>query len=209
MTTVTQVLRERTQARHLALEQTRIAGDLMSPQLTLARYVEILSTWVGAWTALEDCIWTSAFASEVSALLPSRRSNLGQEDLRHWQTRGYAMACADVPIGEAFNHIRTTDKASLLGVCYVVRGASLGGQVIARHLTKTLRLSEELGMTFFKPLDVQTPTWPAWSRALEEQITTPAALERAVVLAEATFIALEIAFSGAVVSFPSNLEVKS
>jgi heme oxygenase len=192
----TRVLRERTQVRHTALERTPLACDLMSHQLTPTRYVEILNVWVSAWAALEDCIANAPCAAQVETLLPPRRARLGQEDLQYWLAQGYAKQPISAPIGHAFSQLGPTDKAGLLGVCYVARGASLGGQVIARHLTNTLALNEGRGIAFFAPGEEPALTWPQWSHALDAQLDTPAAVERAVLWADATFAALETAFSG-------------
>lgn len=81
-------LREGTYAGHAAMEQTPLARDLMSDDVSVDRYVEILATWFGAWAVLEDRIGTSAFAPSVAALLPSRRAHLGHDDLQYWAAQG-------------------------------------------------------------------------------------------------------------------------
>ena len=188
-------LRERTQTAHTALEQTPLARDLMSVGLSLARYVEILATWVDAWSALEDCIEASAFAPGVEALLPPQRAHLGHGDLRYWAAHGHTLLPAPSPGVHAMRQLKPTDSASLLGMCYVVRGASLGAQVITRHLLQTLPQGAAQGITFFAPGTVPALSWPQWSQALSVHLEAPEALARAVVAADATFVALQRAFS--------------
>lgn len=190
-----QFLREGTQARHTALEQTPLARDLMSKDVSVDRYVEILATWVGAWAVLEDRIESSSFAPMVSALLPSRRSHLGHDDLRYWATQGYAVRRTPATDVDALRQLEAADSASLLGVCYVARGASLGAQVIARHLLQTLPPGAAQGIKFFAPGSAPALTWPQWTHALNIYLETPAAVARAVVSADATFAALHRAFS--------------
>jgi heme oxygenase len=200
VTPVTQILRERTKMRHITMEQTPLARDLMSLQLTLPRYVQILSTWVGAWVALENCIESSPFAPQVTSLLPSKRAHLGLQDLQDWRAQGHEVtSAAGVCIEDAFSQILPTTKAGLLGVCYVARGASLGGQVIARHLTTILPVDAGRGIAFFAPDEAPTLTWSQWSHALGAQLDTTEKVEQAVGWADATFVALQKVFSGAMV----------
>ena len=49
--------------------------------------------------------------------------------------------CRDLPLVETF--------AQTLGCPYVLEGATLGGQVVGRHLRENLNLSPENGAAFF------------------------------------------------------------
>jgi heme oxygenase (biliverdin-IX-beta and delta-forming) len=188
-------LREGTHAGHAAMEQTALARDLMSPDVSVARYVEILATWVSAWAVLEDRIEASAFAPFVSALLPIRRAHLGHNDLQYWAEQGYPVRHISAISVDELRQLEPADSSSLLGVCYVARGASLGAQVIARHLLQTLPPGAAKGITFFAPAAAPALSWPQWSHALNIHLETPAAVAQAVVWANATFAALNRAFS--------------
>ena len=80
-------------------------------------------------------------------------------------------------------------------MCYVVRGASLGAQVIARHLLQTLPQGAAQGIAFFAPGTSPSLTWPQWTQALNTHLEAPEALDQAVVAAHATFAALHSAFT--------------
>lgn len=189
-----QLLREGTHAGHAALEKTPLARDLLSNDISVARYVEILTAWVGAWTALEHCIGDSPFAQSVVELLPPMRAHLGHGDLQYWATQGYPVL--KDPTGfDVLRKLAPGDRASLLGVCYVVRGASLGAQVIARHLLQVLPADAAQGIAFFSPGSIPALTWPQWVQTLNSHLETPDDVARAVVAANATFMGLYQVFS--------------
>lgn len=196
MLTASQILRQSTHAGHVALERTPLASDLMCPELTTRRYVEILAIWAAAWTALENCIWASPAMHEIEALLPRQSADLAQDDLRYWSEQGYG-----VPelhhASQRWHALRPNHVPELLGVCYVARGASLGSKVIAAQLQKTLRLSEGRGTSFFStngPNNVSTLSWPKWTARLDAQLLSPETRAMAVVWANATFAALHDSF---------------
>jgi heme oxygenase len=195
--TATQVLRERTQVRHLALEQASLAQDLMSPHLTVPRYVDILGVWSSAWAALEQRLWESPLAFEVSNLLPPRRAHLAQGDLLFWQQQGYSVTMPTASANSLIGALRPAEIPGLLGVCYVARGASLGSKVISGHLHKVLPLSDHRGVSFFAHEADKSLTWPQWSQCFGAYLAEPAALAQAVVWADATFAALQDAFADA------------
>lgn len=195
--TATQVLRDRTQLRHAELERVSIARDLMSPELTAPRYIEILGVWANAWAALEQRIWDSPLAIEVPDLLPPRRAHLAQDDLLFWQAQGYSVNLPTATVNSLIDALRPTQVAGLLGVCYVARGASLGSKVISGHLKKVLPLSDDRGVFFFAHEAEKSLTWPQWSQCLGAQLAEPEALAQAVVWADATFVALRDAFASA------------
>ena len=205
VTTATQFLRDSTRYRHAALERVPLAHDLMSSQLDLPRYVEILRAWSSAWAVLERCIWESPLAFEVSALLPSRRAHLAQDDLLFWQQQRDCEVPAATASPGLINTLRPTQVAGLLGICYVARGASLGNKVISGHLKKVLPVSRGQGISFFAHESDESLTWPQWSHSLDTQLAEPEALAQAVIWADATFAALLEAFTGA----PSNLSANA
>jgi heme oxygenase len=195
--TATQVLRDRTQVRHTELEHVSIARDIMSPQLTVSRYIEILGVWSSAWGALERRIWDSPLAFEVSALLPPRRAHLAQDDLLFWQAQGYRATISTAEANSLIGALRPAQIPGLLGICYVARGASLGSKVISQHLKQVLPLSDVQGASFFADQAEKSLTWPQWSQCLGTQLAEPEALAQAVVWADATFVALRDAFASA------------
>jgi len=195
MKTAVQELQKQTRELHQSLEQCAMACDLLSPALTLPRYSTILAVWFGAWTQLETCIWNSAWAASVPHLLPARRAAKAQHDLHILQSSAWPTLAAQSNKPPQLR-MTTHSQAALLGVCYVVRGSALGGQVITRHLEQTLRLDRKGGASFFAPQDDEPLTWSQWGKQLEPLLSEPALRAEAAAAARQTFNFLLATFSG-------------
>jgi heme oxygenase len=180
---VIEQLRLRTQSLHQQLEQTPIAQDLMSPMLTLERYTQILTAWRAAWALLEIAVWTTPYALQTPHLLPLKRCANADADLHYLALR----EATPTPQWRSDQTIEQPQTlAEFVGVCYVLRGAALGGKVIARHLATTLGLSATSGAAFFATADEAT-TWRQWMQQAESLLHTEQDIEQAVGGAAATF----------------------
>ena len=186
-------LRAQTRDLHIELEHTTIAQDLLSPQLTRARYAHILSVWHRAWIPLETAIWTSPWSQSLRQLLPARRAAKAEQDLHALGLNGLANTTTN--LDATFKPDVLDSEAALLGLCYVVRGSSLGGQVIARHLESTLGLNTAHGSSFFSPDTNESLTWPQWCHQLGPLLNDRAAKDRACAAARAAFSHLLTAFT--------------
>ncbi len=90
--------------------------------------------------------------------------------------------CTDLP------HLDVPGQ--LLGVLYVLEGATLGGQVIAEALRK--RMGQDVSTRFFTPYGEQvTAMWESYLRLLAECTTGEEAERYVLVSARATFESLE------------------
>jgi heme oxygenase len=182
MRTAVEDLRHATHDLHQALEETQIAQDLLSPQLTLNRYAQILGHWARSWGALEASLDDALFAQSVGHLLCTPRAMLAQDDLR---CLGYA-ATAPLPSFATTDSLRVDvpgNRSALLGRCYVMRGAALGGQVIARRVSASLGLQQNKGVYFFAHAQNESLGWPQWCKELESWLREPQ--ERALAVQEA------------------------
>lgn len=83
------------------------------------------------------------------------------------------------------------DAAAAFGCLYVLEGATLGGQLIRRHVRARLGVTPESGGRFFYGYGEQTgATWQAFRSALTAFATTRDTQDAVVVTAVATFYAL-------------------
>ncbi len=58
-------------------------------------------------------------------------------------------------------------QSHIWGCLYVLEGATLGGQIVARHLQASLKLTPETGASYFSGYGVQTgPRWKAFCTLL-------------------------------------------
>ncbi|GMA15430.1 heme oxygenase (plasmid) [Deinococcus metallilatus] len=73
------------------------------------------------------------------------------------------------PVRPASPHLAGVPEA--LGALYVLEGATLGGQVITRHLRRTLGLTPESGSAYFHGYGPATGRmWQAFGEALDGQV---------------------------------------
>ena len=187
-----QTLRIHTRALHGALEQTAPARDLMSASLTLSRHAEILALWAGAWRVLDTAIGSCVFAQRLPNLTPQPRHALAIADLRRLgcsENRVFDNAGSppDIRLHSVHPIIVPPDVSAFLGLCYVVRGASLGAKVIARHLHDVLQLDEDCGAAFFSGTDVDQPGWTEWIRGADAVLQENGDMTQACCWAQLTF----------------------
>lgn len=173
------VLREQTRAEHEAVEQTL---GLMSDALTLREYRRTLERFHGFWRPLEARLGQAPGLDEIGIDLAAReKTPLLALDLRALgvDEQGSRL-CADVP--------RVESTAAALGCLYVTEGASLGGQIISRHLRARLDITAETGGRFFQGYGERTgEMWRAFGASVSAFPATAAAEDEMVEAAIATF----------------------
>lgn len=171
-----ETLKSQTRPQHSRLE--RLNG---LPESS-ARYEWLLGRFYGF---VEP--WEKRLAERVPETDPLRegRGKTGwlEEDLRGlgWDEADLAAAprCAALPEGGS--------RAELLGVCYVLEGSTLGGQVIARHACEALGLEAGYCDRYFRSYGAEVGT--RW-RAFREELLRHSSAEndpRIVRAAQETF----------------------
>jgi heme oxygenase (biliverdin-IX-beta and delta-forming) len=180
-------LREDTRNEHLAVEK---ALGLVDAGLTLGAYRHRLAQFYGFYKPLEvilfsasaDNVWPSDLRVAQRTKTPWLEADLealGETALHHLPL------CANLPDLHS-QHARW-------GCLYVVEGATLGGQIIRRHLLSTLGLKPETGAQFFSGYGAQTAEqWHAFRHLLGVAADSPIAKARIVASAKATFTALQL-----------------
>ena len=184
--TLLQRLRAETQESHQRLE-SRL--DLLQTALSLKCYRDLLARFYGFYVPVEVSLsmWCDTeipcvqFAQRVKVpLLAQDLKALG------WN----AMQIAALPMCKALPALRCAPQA--LGCLYVLEGATLGGQIISRHLQQIHGLNAENGSAFFCSYsDRVGEMWRAFGSALNAYPVGPA--EEALIVGAAceTFAALE------------------
>lgn len=214
MSSPLQRLRAQTQVLHQALEATPVAQALLSPGLTLAAYTEILSVWAAGWQTLEPALFAAPYARTVPHLLPIPRLQQAQADLQYLDALRACDQSARSSHAErlaAAAGVWAGTPASLsgfIGVCYVLRGASLGGMVIARHLERTLALDAAHGAAFFNAESGDGLSWVQWMRSADAALLADDDIDAACRAAGDTFALLLHLFSAppiAVAGAPASL----
>lgn len=168
-------LREETRPQHEAIEH---ALDLMSEQMTVADYRFRLSRLHGYYQPLEARLFALDGWPAALDLAARRKTPLLEADLRVLGVAPEELPrCRDLPdlpgLPQAF------------GCLYVMEGATLGGQLITRHIERVLGIGPRNGGRFFHSYgDEVGPRWKAFRAALGGYATSPA-IEDAVVRAAA------------------------
>lgn len=143
-------LRLETRGEHDAVERVL---DLMGTGLTREVYCRQLERFYGFYGPLEDalqirCVLSGDHAGGATSQLPTLLPRLKktahlQRDLRYLGVEtADLLLCSNLPPLET--------EAQVLGCLYVIEGATLGGQMITRHVRDTLGITPSTGGSFFE-----------------------------------------------------------
>lgn len=159
---VLRALNEQTGPQHQALE--RKMAPLLGP-MSMSGYLTLLARLWGFYSPLEEQLAGVSGWSALDIDLPRRmKAPLLMADIRSLEHA--PVAAADLAVCTALPNVATLDRA--LGCLYVLEGATLGGQVIARSLQRSLSLDASRGCAFFSSYGAAVGTmWNACSEALQ------------------------------------------
>jgi heme oxygenase (biliverdin-IX-beta and delta-forming) len=174
---ILQRLKHETRSYHEQLERSL---NICDEHLTLARYTHILEQFLGFYQPVELLFSTFQQRHILNREVERRSKTLWL--LQDLNALGIADAdlaalptCTDLPTLDTLYHA--------LGCMYVLEGATLGGQIIARHIQRVLRLDQHRGCTFFHGYGCDTGTmWKAFGELLVTHIANREA-ENAVIFA--------------------------
>jgi heme oxygenase len=154
-------LRAETAERHRAVERDL---DLMRPDLTHAEWTRRVARFYGFYAPWEAAVERSLTGHDLAALAAERRKLPWLEaDLTELQLKPDQRAALP-----KCSHLPALDSpARVLGSMYVLEGATLGGQVISRHVEATLGLSDGRGYSFFRAYgDATAAMWRSFRQTL-------------------------------------------
>lgn len=156
-----QRLKQSTRARHAALESR---STLLDPGLSRDTYRECLRRFFGYYLPLESRLLGSQKWHETGQVYDGRHKwpRLAQ-DLVALGLSSDELALA--PQCSALPDLATA--ARLFGCLYVIEGATLGGQIVSRHLHASLGVTLQSGGAFFGGHGAQTGSrWKAFGAQL-------------------------------------------
>ena len=155
-------LKQATHSRHEALE-SRL--PLLDVQLARPAYHALLQLFFGYYEPLEKKLLAQPCWASLGFDYAERRKTprLAQDLLALGDSaealQGLAR-CPDLPL--------LASPGQVLGCLYVIEGATLGGQIISRHLASGLGLTATSGAAFFSGYGPQTGSrWKAFCALLE------------------------------------------
>lgn len=161
MTEILESIRSETQKWH---ERAESLIPILSDGFSHDAYCRLLERFFGFYFGFESAV---VRVEAVREILPDWRERLHvprlEEDLRwlgYSDTRLRALPlCRDLP--------KVDSSAAAMGGLYVSEGSTLGGQIISRHLAKSLRVFSGAGATFFCGHGEKTGTmWRKYTSAL-------------------------------------------
>lgn len=159
---------------------------LLDPRVTPQELRSILRGLYGFYAPLESRIDAAARGTLQGEVRRRQKTPWLVHDLVAMgdtkRTLAQLPCCTDLP------HI--VSSSQLLGVLYVLEGATLGGQVIAESLRR--HIGKEVSCRFFIPYGEQvTAMWESFLHLLAELVTGEEAERYVVASARATFESLE------------------
>ena len=176
-------LRTETAAEHRAVEDTL---DLLSPDLTRTRLVDVLTRMHGFWWSAEAGldVWARSQPADAERVgwAQRHRSALFAADLA-------ALGAGPAAVVPELPEVPGTDAA--LGRLYVLEGSSLGGVSIDRHLATLPQLAATGRLTSFSPYGERTGAmWHAFRSVTRAHVAAGGDADRVVDAGRQTFGAL-------------------
>ncbi len=182
-----------TQTHHSLLEANPHLHKLMSDKITRPDYVWILSRMYGFYVPLEDRlsqfepIWQECGIDfNQRCKVPLLEQDLLAGGLTP-DALGQLPHCSSIPLVQSF--------PQAVGVLYVLEGATLGGQMISRHLALQLGLSLEREAAFFSSYRSETGImWKQFSMRINSYVEAAFShtdMATMILSAQATFQTLD------------------
>jgi heme oxygenase len=149
-------LKESTKEQHEALESV---VDVMNSTFTLDDYKRLITKFYLFYSTIEptlpaDELKANGFDLESRRKLPSL-----ERDLSALSIFQKPDAVVEIPVFDSV--------AKAFGAAYVLEGATLGGQVITRHLSSAIGVTPETGASFFYSYGPNVgPMWKEFGAAI-------------------------------------------
>ena len=179
-------LREATAAAHLRLEELPRVSRLFATDYRPDELAELLAIQRAIHLPLERVL---ASGIDLAAFGYRPRWPLLDADLVHLGWRGAIAEIAFIPPPPAC-------PATLLGICYVIEGAMLGGEVIRKRLIERFGREIVAACAFFSPYGAEAgEQWRRFRHRLDAELTSPAALATCIDAALFTFAHFERALA--------------
>jgi heme oxygenase len=183
---IMQRLKRDTQFHH---EQIERIVDLPSRLRSREAYRAVLVQFYGFYAPLEASLHRiEGLILALSDVAARRKAGLIARDLLALGLSPSELPalprCGDLPA--------LPDVAHALGCLYVLEGATLGGQIIARQLAAGPSVTADSGGAFFSGYGPETgPMWRSFGTGLAAYVTTPEREAGVVTAARETFRAFE------------------
>ena len=172
-----QRLKEKTQVYHYEIERTPLLNQLVNASIDLAVYRVLLKQFHAYIMPCEATILSSSWSSLLEGRNKTSQLN---KDLIDLGTSGITKCPVLPPL---------ITREQIIGYLYVIEGATLGGQIIAKILEDKLGLTARYGARYFNSYGPNTMTmWVEFCHLLN-QVKAPHE-HQVIVSASMTYAAL-------------------
>lgn len=181
--TLFEELKFRTKPAHDELEKNL---DLLSDDLTIDDYVDVLKKFYGVYVPVEQMVSASPFKEFFHNRFKVKHI---ENDLKHF-------GISDAEIGVLplnGNFKKNLNHSELLGTLYVLEGSTLGALILAKHFGLRFNLDRLKGLSYFSAYGENTlPRWREW-REISERLEKEMQLHRETIVghADKTFSELQ------------------
>jgi heme oxygenase (biliverdin-IX-beta and delta-forming) len=183
---ILQRLKQATSQRHAALERQL---PLLDPRLSRPVYRQCARRFFGYYAPLEARLLALPWWESIGlCYTPRHKTPRLEQDLLAMGDTSVTLArlprCQNLPVTDTLDH--------LLGCLYVLEGATLGGQIITKHLEINLGVTPQSGGAFFNGYGTQTgPHWLAFCKMLMVHAERSENTENIIASANQTFATLD------------------
>lgn len=184
-------LKTSTRELHTATEQLPVGRAMTDGTITRAAYVALIAAYARMHGALEEAlsVATHPVVSAVAAPLV-RRAALARADLEALREPPPSTPTLERSLAALECALRVADGPRLLGMTYVLEGASLGGVFLAPRLASALSLRDE-ELRFFRGHGPATMThWASFKARMNDCVVDDSDVELAVTAAQDIFAGL-------------------
>jgi heme oxygenase len=144
---VCEVLRSATHAAHVRINHHPYLVGLTKPKYPLVQYQALLAMYTALYRAVEQQVESFIACNDIPFEYSSRRkTDWLLEDIAYFSMNLQYLPWQP-PELPALPDL--TNCGALIGTMYVIEGATLGGQIISRHLKDHLGLDRDSGARFF------------------------------------------------------------
>lgn len=181
---IMQRLKAETSLYHTQLEANPRSTAVLSDSITIDSYLDLLTCFYGFYLPLEQQLarleWLYVgFNYNARRKVPGLEADLSYLGI----DRAVIPVCPTVP--------EVATLAQAVGTLYVIEGATLGGQIIRRHLQSKLGLDAGCGASFFCSYGDQVgPMWMQYMAFATECALNPETEDEIVAAAVRLFTSL-------------------
>ncbi|QNN44349.1 biliverdin-producing heme oxygenase [Pedobacter roseus] len=182
---IANLLRTETAENHKTLESLMFVNEIVNNSLSIEQYKKLLTVNYIIHQKLENTLANMLDADIAAALEMNSRLKLSalEKDLNYWGIDSLTLPGLDFEL-----YLPQKNTAEVLGALYVLEGATLGGNVIKRHILANPNFKDQDGgLNYYGVYGEELSTkWKKFVSVLNERVEE-ADYERCINSANKTF----------------------